>query len=120
MAMSSARSPSTRTAAIDAAEMRRRLAGDSELIRDVARTFLENLPRLRDDVRRARDRQDSAQLQQAIHCLRGALLDVAALRAAELAGKLEHAGVGRNQELAALLTLLDEVAQDVDALLAPS
>jgi HPt (histidine-containing phosphotransfer) domain-containing protein len=110
------RSPSDLTTAIDIAEMRCRLANDSELISDVARSFLATLPELRADLVRAHDGNDAPALRRAAHKLKGALLEVSARRAAELAEQIEHAGVGRAQPLAALFERVADAARELEAL----
>jgi HPt (histidine-containing phosphotransfer) domain-containing protein len=117
MSISGPSSIPARTAAIDIADMRRRLVDDEELIRDVARAFLEALPGLRDDVQRARECEDAAAARRAVHRLKGALLDVAAVPAAQLADQIERDGVGPLLQLPALLALVDEAAQEVERLL---
>jgi HPt (histidine-containing phosphotransfer) domain-containing protein len=95
---------------IDIAEMRRRLGADDELIRDIAATFLVALAPLRAQLAEAAAREDLTALRRGAHALRGALLDVAALHAADLAWQIEVADGGAADQLARLSGLLDAVA----------
>jgi HPt (histidine-containing phosphotransfer) domain-containing protein len=116
--MSNISSAPIQPASIDLTEMRRRLGHDVELIRDVARVFLDTLPGLREDVARASDRADSVALGRAVHVLRGALLDVGAFRAAEFADRVDLGGGARGEGLVSLFGMLDEAAAELEAFVA--
>jgi HPt (histidine-containing phosphotransfer) domain-containing protein len=99
--------------------MLRRFGGDREVFEEVIGAFLRSLPELSARVQRAVETQDTHALAAAGHRLRGALLEVAAFPAAELARQLEasvsHADPARGVELwAALSPLLSVLAADLD------
>lgn len=94
--------------------MQRRFEGDEELLAEVIREFLTSLPEASAGVRDAIQSQDAPALMVAAHRLCGALLEVAAFPAAELARQIEtsaghadmHGGVELWSGLSALLAAL--------------
>jgi len=95
---------------IDLAAMRRRLGSDDELIREILAGFLVALPPLRAQLEAAATKCDQKVRARAAHALRGALLDIAALPAAELARRIEFASDDCAELLASLSTQLDAIA----------
>jgi HPt (histidine-containing phosphotransfer) domain-containing protein len=73
--------------------------GDSELLQDVARVFLNETPRLISEIERAIARTDASQLRLAAHTIKGGLRLFGADAAYELASQLE--GLGRDGDLRA-------------------
>jgi signal transduction histidine kinase/DNA-binding response OmpR family regulator len=68
---------------------------DPQLLRDIVDLFLEECPRLMDEIRVALDRKDAKAVQRGAHSLRGSTSNLAAQMASEAALKLErlaHAG----------------------------
>jgi HPt (histidine-containing phosphotransfer) domain-containing protein len=82
----------TRLVSFDRDDVLRRLDGDEALLRDVIRLFVEDSPRLVNEIRAAIDRADSKQLQAAAHRLKGAASNLAVLSLAETARALEEFG----------------------------
>ena len=86
-----------------------RMGGDTELLGEVARLFLETVPRLLDDIRRAVSRRNSPELGRAAHTLKGSAQNFGATGAVEAAFRLEQMGragdlTGVDEALAALET----------------
>lgn len=99
--------------------MLRRFGGDHALFAEVIDEFVGSLPELRASVQHAVEALDAPALRRAGHRLRGALLEIAALPAAELAHQLEtsgrHADVLRSVELWSRLSpLLTALAAELD------
>jgi HPt (histidine-containing phosphotransfer) domain-containing protein len=102
----------------DAAEILRRFGGDEALFAEIIHEFLGSLPELRASVVDAVEMLDAPALMRAGHRLRGALLEIAALPAAELARQIESSGRGadvqRGVELWSKLSpLLDALAAEL-------
>jgi CheY-like chemotaxis protein len=74
-----------------------RMNGDVELLREIAALFLENSPRLLDEIRRAIAHGRNTELATAAHAVKGSVITFAARAAADTAQQLEL--MGRNQEL---------------------
>lgn len=72
--------------------MLRRFSGDEGLLAEVLAEFSTNLPELRARVVDAIEARDAPALTTAAHRLRGALLEIAAFPAADLARRLEASG----------------------------
>ena len=89
-----------------------RLGGDEELLRDVARLFLEEYPVLLLEIRQAVAAQDAEALQRAAHSLKGSVSNFGADAAYNAASMLEM--MGRTLDLAHVergLAELDEALQ---------
>ncbi|MEY4551456.1 MAG: hypothetical protein RL685_7651 [Pseudomonadota bacterium] len=95
---------------IDVEEMRRRFGGDDDLVREIARECLVGLAPLRAELTAAAVKNDLVEMTRVAHRMRGALLEVAALSAAQLARSIELAPASASEPLAALLPLLEEVS----------
>jgi HPt (histidine-containing phosphotransfer) domain-containing protein len=63
---------------------------DPQLLRDLVDLFLEECPRLVDEIRVALDRKDAKVLQRSAHSLKGSTGNLAAKMASEAALKLER------------------------------
>src|SRR5208283_5013132 len=63
---------------------------DPQLLRDLVDMFLEECPRLVDEIRVALDRKDAKGVQRGAHSLRGSTSNLAAQMASEAARKLER------------------------------
>jgi CheY-like chemotaxis protein len=77
---------------MDEAGLLERLDGDRKLIRDVARVFLADCPKMMEAIRKAIRRRDAAALQDAAHALKGSVANLAATEAREDALRLETIG----------------------------
>ena len=89
-----------------------RLGGDEELLREVARLFLDEYPALLLEIRDAVTVRDADALQRAAHSLKGSVSNFGADAAYHAAFVLEM--MGRNQDLAQVdrgLAELDEALQ---------
>jgi len=63
---------------------------DPQLLRDIVDLFLEECPRLVDEIRVALDMKDAKAVQRGAHSLRGSTTNLAAKMASEAALKLER------------------------------
>jgi len=79
-------SPASR---LDLAVALERVEGDRELLEEIARLFADESLVLLGEIRRARASEDIRELQRLAHTLKGAALNVAALKVAEIALALE-------------------------------
>jgi HPt (histidine-containing phosphotransfer) domain-containing protein len=79
-------------APFDREEMLERLGGDTELLDEVLVVFLEECPRMMQEVRGAVDRDDPESVRRAAHSIKGALLNISAGPAAAAAKELELLG----------------------------
>ena len=104
------------TTSLDLAAMRRRFGDDDALVREVVGAFLQSVPKLREEFFLARERADRAGMVRAIHGLRGALLDITAVRAADLANALEHGHEFGSEHVAALWSSVDDAVREAEAL----
>jgi len=95
-----------------------RLGGDASLLREVAQIFLEDCPRLLDDLRRGVERGDTSAVKAAAHAIKGTVALFSAEPALEAAVRLEHMGSeGDLTELATAARVLEaEVARLTTAL----
>ena len=69
-----------------------RMGGDTGLLEEVARLFLEGTPRLLDQIRVAVSSRNLPELEQAAHTLKGSAQDFGAAAAVEAASRLEQLG----------------------------
>ena len=69
-----------------------RLDGDEILLRTVVRSFLKHLPAMQEQLRDAVAGRNSDTIHRAAHSVKGALLNLSAARAVEVARLLEHCG----------------------------
>jgi len=81
----------------DRAEMLDRLGGDVEFLDDVLGVFLDESPKMMDAARGAVHEGDARRVERSAHTLKGALMNIAAEPAAELAARLET--LGREESL---------------------
>ncbi|MBI3776522.1 MAG: response regulator, partial [Gammaproteobacteria bacterium] len=79
-----------------------RLDGDEDLLRTVGRSFLEHLTSMQNQIDDAVKRQHNDDIRRSAHGLKGALLNLSATRAAELALQMEKSGREGNSHDASL------------------
>jgi HPt (histidine-containing phosphotransfer) domain-containing protein len=77
---------------LDEALLMSRVDNDPQLLRDLVDLFLEECPRLVDEIRVALDGKDAKALQRGAHSLKGSTSNLAAKMASEAAFKLERLG----------------------------
>ncbi len=75
---------------LDEALLMSRVDNDPQLLRDLVDLFLEECPRLVDEIRVALDRKDAKTLQRGAHSLKGSTANLAAKMTSEAAFKLER------------------------------
>jgi len=75
-----------------------RVGGDAELLREIAVLFLEDYPRVLDELREALSRQDFKTVERTAHGLKGSVSNFGAPAAVEAARAIEM--LGREQRLA--------------------
>ena len=78
---------------IDYAGALDRLEGDTELLAEMARLFLEDSAQQISAIRAAIAGSDASALERAAHCLKGAIANFAAYEAFKAAEKLEKIGL---------------------------
>jgi HPt (histidine-containing phosphotransfer) domain-containing protein len=98
----------------DREEMLERLDGDTELLTDVLGVFLEECPRMMQEIRAAVDRGDSVSVRRTAHSIKGALLNISAAPAAAEASQLEQLGV--DERLVETAEVLDQLQSEIDRL----
>ena len=76
----------------DIAEMRRRLGGDEELVRDIVGLFLEDYPVRMAAIQSAIDSGQADGIRRAAHALKGGASTMSAVAVAEAAGRIEASG----------------------------
>ncbi len=86
--------------AFDEDALRQRLSGDDELMTDVIRVFLEDLPVRLAEIRNAVTGGNAEALRSAAHALKGAAGNLSAGRLFEAAGVLERIGAGSHMDAA--------------------
>lgn len=75
---------------VDEALLMSRVDSDAQLLRDLVDLFLEECPRLVDEIRVALDNKDAKSAQRGAHSLKGSTSNLAAKMASEAALKLER------------------------------
>jgi HPt (histidine-containing phosphotransfer) domain-containing protein len=96
-----------------------RVGGDSELLEEIAKLFLDTAPKLLDQIRQAVADRDAAALARSAHTLKGSVGNFSADAAFEAAFRLEK--MGRSGELTGVeeaYAALEEVMQRVTQVLA--
>lgn len=109
--------PAAPDAVFDRNEALAHVGGDTELLRELAATFLDQAPHWMCAIREALERQDSARLNAAAHPLKGSLGTFAAKTAASAAQRLET--LARQGNLAGGWEALDALEKEM-ARLAPA
>jgi two-component system sensor histidine kinase/response regulator len=107
--------PRASAAPFDREEMLERLGGDAELLADVLEMFLEECPRMMQEIRAALAAADAPTLRRAAHSMKGALLNISAAPAAAEAERLEE--LGREARLAESAGVLERLQAEIDRLL---
>jgi HPt (histidine-containing phosphotransfer) domain-containing protein len=98
----------------DREEMLERLGGDSELLTDVLVVFLEECPRMMQEIRCAVDQGDPLSVRRTAHSIKGALLNISAAPAAAEATHLEQ--LGNEERLGETVSVLDQLQVEIDRL----
>ena len=98
----------------DREEMLERLGGDTELLDDVLQVFLEECPRMLEEVRGAVNGGDPKLVRRAAHSMKGALLNISAVPAAAEASQLEE--LGSEERLAESAPVLERLHQEIERL----
>ena len=98
----------------DRDEMLERLGGDTELMTDVLGVFLEECPRMMQEIRAAVGQGDPLSVRRAAHSIKGALLNISAGPAAAEAKQLEF--LGNEERLAETAEVLDHLQAEIERL----
>jgi CheY-like chemotaxis protein len=116
---------SSAEAILDTQEALERVGGDAELLRELADVFLDDCPRMWQNIEDALAKGDARQLARAAHTLKGSISTFGARTAREVAAQLEAQGgkgdlssAGRtvarlNGELQRLKAALERLKEDV-------
>ena len=99
---------------IDVAELKRRLDGDEDIVRELFQIFLEEIPRMAGDIRAAVAAADAERLMRAAHALKGSAANIAAERVAAIAGNLE--AMGRACDLGGMEAVHGELEAEIEQL----
>jgi HPt (histidine-containing phosphotransfer) domain-containing protein len=102
------------TRVFDEQHLLERLGGDRKLFGEVIRYFQEESPGMLVTIGTALSERDTVRVQRATHALRGALLNISADAAAEIAHRLEESV--RSGELGAATRLLAELDAELGRL----
>jgi two-component system, sensor histidine kinase and response regulator len=76
---------------VDWPELFARVGGDRELLQELFELFQEEFPRMRDDLHRAVECGDVAEIQHAAHAMKGMLFSLSCKRGGALAADIEDA-----------------------------
>jgi two-component system sensor histidine kinase/response regulator len=106
--------PPTGSPAIDLDLALSRVGGDEELLKEIAKLFLDDYPRALADLRAAAAASDARGVERAAHGLKGSVSHFGARVAVETASNLEQ--LGRSQQLAGIDGLLDQLERALAAL----
>ncbi len=98
----------------DREEMLERLGGDTELLDDVLKVFLEECPKMLDQIRGAVDGGDPNVVRRTAHSMKGALLNISAAPAAAEASQLEL--LGSEERLGEGAPVLERLQQEIERL----
>ena len=99
---------------IDMAEALENVDGDMEILRTFGEMFLEECPRMLNDIREAVESNDSESLAHAAHSFKGVVVGFAAKAASDAALKLET--IGKNGDMAAAKEALTRLEESVERL----
>jgi CheY-like chemotaxis protein len=77
---------------IDAQDLMERVSDDREFLAELVGIFKEDGPRQLESIKKALEEQNREEMRRAAHSLRGALSNLAAVRASALAADIEFAG----------------------------
>ncbi len=83
---------SSELAKLDCAVALDRLGGDEELLREVARLFLDEYPMLMNEIRSAAEARDAIALERAAHSMKGSVSNFGTERVYDAAYALERMG----------------------------
>jgi CheY-like chemotaxis protein len=109
------------TAAIDKSLLLKAFDGDWSFLEEVVEVFLNDYPRLMDDLHRAQKEGDSDLLMRSGHSLKGMLINFQADSAAEIAFEIEKMGKSENfeearpkiEELTVRITEVDKILRNI-------
>jgi two-component system, sensor histidine kinase and response regulator len=99
---------------IDLAAARGRMGGDENLLRGMARYFLEDTPRLIRELKQALVAADAPEVQRAAHSLKGLIANFDAAPVQQLAFRIEN--LARDGELDEIYPLKDDLATRITQL----
>ena len=102
-------------AKLDLAVALERVEGDRELFEEIARLFADECPVLLGEIRKARGEDNIRELQRLAHTLKGAALNVAALKVSETALALETQA--RSGSIGNMDELIEHLAREVEFVL---
>lgn len=91
-----------------------RVGGDAELLKEIAQLFLEDYPRVLDELHDAVARGDAKAIERTAHGLKGSVSNFGAPAAVEAARAIES--MGRNQQLAEIAPAVGMLALALAAL----
>ena len=102
--------------AFDKHALLNRVGGDHDLLRELVQLFADDTPPLLEELRKAIRKKNAETLERSAHRLKGALNNLSATKAAELASRLEKMGQDKKfKDAAPTLTKLDDALKEVTA-----
>ncbi len=107
--------PAAATGRLDLAVALERVEGDRDLLEEIARLFADECPGLMASIRQARGADDVRLLQRLAHTLKGAALNVAAVKVSEAALALETQA--RSGAMGNADELIERLAKEVELVL---
>jgi len=103
---------------LDESTLRARFEGETELLRDVVKLFLDDYPKLMEGIRGAVERGDAQGLERAAHKLKGTVANFSARASYDAALRLEVMGrEGHLEQARDALTALDSALQELSPVL---
>jgi len=96
-------------------ELLKRVGGDIELLEEIYELFVEDCPRMLQEIRRAIEAEDGAGMSRSAHRLKGAVGNFSAKQAVGLAAKLEE--MGRSDTLDRPMDLFNELEKQIGYLM---
>jgi HPt (histidine-containing phosphotransfer) domain-containing protein len=106
------------TQVIDIEDAKKRVDGDTDILVELFGIFLDELPRMMADIRRAVAGRDAEALEHSAHSLKGSAANLSAAPVSEAARVLECAAVGGDLScLAPALATLESEAERLRAAL---
>jgi two-component system sensor histidine kinase/response regulator len=91
-----------------------RVGGDTELLKEIGVLFVEDYPKLMDELRAAADRGDAKNVERTAHGLKGSVSNFGAKAAVDAAWAVEQ--MGRAQDLADVQRGIQALEQALTAL----
>jgi two-component system, sensor histidine kinase and response regulator len=100
---------------LDMAAALERVEGDRDLLEELVRLFMDQCPGNMKEIRQAAEIGDADALQRVTHTVKGAAMNLGALKVSEAAGTLED--MVRSGDLARVSSLIENLGKEIELLL---